>query len=148
MLKAPPPYPLLHECDLCTLQKVQMIDVYMNEVLRVGVAQICQNIGYDSTKTVALEVLQDILDRFLKALTRDLRQRVEHYNRTEANLNDVALTLSNCDINLDELTEYVINVDPIAFAFEVPKFPRHKASATTEYFKETNRHNRNERMNG
>lgn len=55
-----------------------MIDVYMNEILRVGVAQICQNIGYASTKTVALELLQDILDRFLRALTSDLRHRVEH----------------------------------------------------------------------
>uniref|UniRef100_A0A1A9UL11 Bromodomain associated domain-containing protein n=1 Tax=Glossina austeni TaxID=7395 RepID=A0A1A9UL11_GLOAU len=110
-------------------EKVQMIDVYMNEVLRVGVAQICQYIGYDAAKTVALEVLQDIVDRFLKALTRDLRHSVEHCNRTEANLNDMALTLSNCYVNLDELTEYVTNVEPTPFAFEVPKFPRRKASS-------------------
>ncbi|XP_037886190.1 transcription initiation factor TFIID subunit 3-like [Glossina fuscipes] len=105
-----------------------MIDVYMNEVLRVGVAQICQNVGYDATKTVALELLQGILDKFLKKLTRDLRHLVEHYNRTEANLNDMALILPNSGVNLDELTEYVTNVEPIPFAFEVPKFPRSKAA--------------------
>uniref|UniRef100_A0A1B0C457 Bromodomain associated domain-containing protein n=1 Tax=Glossina palpalis gambiensis TaxID=67801 RepID=A0A1B0C457_9MUSC len=110
------------------LQKVHMIDVYMNEVLRVGVAQICQNVGYDATKTVALELLQGILDKFLKKLTRDLRRLVEHYNRTEANLNDMALILPNSGVNLDELTEYVTNVEPIPFAFEVPKFPQSKAA--------------------
>lgn len=40
----------------------------------------------------------------------------------------MALTLLNCGVNLDELTEYVVDVDPTPFAFEVPKFPRRKAS--------------------
>uniref|UniRef100_A0A1B0G831 PHD-type domain-containing protein n=1 Tax=Glossina morsitans morsitans TaxID=37546 RepID=A0A1B0G831_GLOMM len=105
-----------------------MSDLYIKELLRVAVAQICQTIGYNATQTASLELLQDILDKFLKEFTRDLRRQVEHYNRTEANLNDVALTLSSINVNLNELTDYINNVEPVPFVIEMPKFPRRKDS--------------------
>ncbi|KAM7348762.1 TBP-associated factor 3 [Cochliomyia hominivorax] len=106
-----------------------MSDQYMKDILRVAVAQICQTIGYNATQTAPLELLQDVLDKFLKEFTRDLRRQVEHYNRTEANLNDVTLTLSSINVNLNELLDYINNVEPVPFALEVPKFPARKDSA-------------------
>lgn len=50
----------------------------MKDLMRVAVAQICQTIGYSATQTAPLELLQDILDKFLKEFTRDLRRHVEH----------------------------------------------------------------------
>lgn len=55
-----------------------MSDQYMKELLRVAVAQICQTIGYNATQTAPLELLQDVLDKFLREFTRDLRRQVEH----------------------------------------------------------------------
>ncbi|XP_065363175.1 uncharacterized protein Taf3 isoform X2 [Calliphora vicina] len=106
-----------------------MSDQYMKEILRVAVAQICQTIGYNATQTAPLELLQDVLDKFLREFTRDLRRQVEHYNRTDANLNDVTLTLSSINVNLNELLDYVNNVEPVPFALEVPKFPARKDSS-------------------
>lgn len=50
-------------------------------------------------------------------------------NRTEANLNDVNLTLNSINVNLNELLDYINNVEPVPFALEVPKFPARKDSA-------------------
>lgn len=50
-------------------------------------------------------------------------------NRTEANLNDVTLTLNSINVNLNELLDYINNVEPVPFALEVPKFPARKDSA-------------------
>ncbi|XP_073832908.1 TBP-associated factor 3 [Musca autumnalis] len=104
------------------------MDGYLKEVLRVAVAQICQTIGYNATQTAPLELLQDVLDKFLKEFTRDLRRQVEHYNRTEANLDDVTLTLRSINVNVNELLDYINNVEPVPFAMEVPKFPARKNS--------------------
>ncbi|XP_037822011.1 uncharacterized protein LOC119610739 isoform X2 [Lucilia sericata] len=106
-----------------------MSDQYMKELLRVAVAQICQTIGYNATQSAPLELLQDVLDKFMREFTRDLRRQVEHYNRTEANLNDVTLTLSSINVNLNELLDYINNVEPVPFALDVPKFPARKDSA-------------------
>lgn len=50
----------------------------MKELLRIAVAQICQTIGYNATQTAPLELLQDVLDKFMREFTRDLRRQVEH----------------------------------------------------------------------
>ncbi|XP_075158993.1 TBP-associated factor 3 [Haematobia irritans] len=105
-----------------------MTDQYMKDILRVAVAQICQTIGYNATQSAPLELLQDVLDKFMKEFTRDLRRQVEHYNRTEANLDDVTLTLNSINVNVSELLDYVNNVEPVPFATEIPKFPAHKNS--------------------
>uniref|UniRef100_A0A1A9X556 Bromodomain associated domain-containing protein n=1 Tax=Glossina brevipalpis TaxID=37001 RepID=A0A1A9X556_9MUSC len=101
-----------------------MSELYMRELLRISVAQICQTVGYNATQAAPLKVLQDFLDKFLKEFTKYLRRQVEHCNRTEPNLNDLALTLSSNNINLEELRDYVDNVGPVPFVIEVPKFPR------------------------
>ncbi|XP_050339808.1 transcription initiation factor TFIID subunit 3 isoform X2 [Bactrocera neohumeralis] len=103
-----------------------MTDHYMRELLRIVVAQICQTIGYHVVQTTPFELLQDILQRFLHEFSRDLRRQVEHYNRTEACLDDIHITLGNLNINISELLDYTNNVEPVPLAVELPKFPAHK----------------------
>ncbi|XP_037942318.1 uncharacterized protein LOC119675201 [Teleopsis dalmanni] len=100
---------------------------YLRDNLRISIAQICQTIGYNSAQTISLELLQDILHKFLNEFCRDLRRQIEHNNRTEANLNDVYLTCKNLDINIDELITYLYNVEPVPFAVDLPKFPLQKS---------------------
>lgn len=47
-------------------------------------------------------------------------------NRTEATLDDIYITLSNLDININELLDYTYNVEPVPLTVEIPKFPAHK----------------------
>ncbi|XP_054091424.1 uncharacterized protein LOC105220279 isoform X2 [Zeugodacus cucurbitae] len=103
-----------------------MTDRYMRELLRISVAQICQTIGYHVIQATPFELLQDILHKFLHEIARDLHRQVEHYERTEANLNDIYITLSNLNVNITELSDYANNVEPVPLSVEVPKFPAHK----------------------
>ncbi|XP_017469701.1 PREDICTED: transcription initiation factor TFIID subunit 3 [Rhagoletis zephyria] len=103
-----------------------MSDQYMREIVRIAVAQICQTIGYHVIQATPLELLQDTLHKFLHEFSKNLKRQVEHYNRTEANLNDTYLSLNNLNINVYELLDYTNNVQPVALAVEVPKFPVHK----------------------
>lgn len=98
----------------------------MRELLRISVAQICQTIGYHVIQATPFELLQDILHKFLHEIARDLHRQVEHYERTEANLNDIYITLSNLNVNITELSDYANNVEPVPLSVEVPKFPAHK----------------------
>lgn len=50
-------------------------------------------------------------------------------NRNEVTLSDVALSLDSIKINVDELLDYINNVEPVSFAFDVPKFPVPKESS-------------------
>lgn len=43
---------------------------YTTQVLRVVVAQICQTIGWQSITASSLEILIDILDRYIKDMCR------------------------------------------------------------------------------
>lgn len=42
-----------------------MSNEYCHQVLKVCVAQICQNLGWTSTQATPLEILTDILERYL-----------------------------------------------------------------------------------
>lgn len=55
-----------------------MTEAYSSEILRVVVAQIAQTIGYSNTQSAPLELLEDILLRFIQELARDLHNQVEH----------------------------------------------------------------------
>ncbi|XP_067636549.1 uncharacterized protein Taf3 [Eurosta solidaginis] len=106
-----------------------MSDKYLREILRICVAQICQTIGYNAIQTTPLDLLLDTLYKFLTEFTRDMRRQVEHYNRTEARINDVHLCLNNLNINILELLDYINNVEPVPCGVEVTKLSAQKHSS-------------------
>ncbi|XP_032588950.1 uncharacterized protein LOC6585799 isoform X2 [Drosophila mojavensis] len=100
-----------------------MTEKYTSELLGVVIAQIAQTIGYNRTQSVPLELLEDILLRFIQELARDLHSQAEHANRIEPNLKDAVLSLKNVNINVPELLDYIGNVEPIPFVREIPAYP-------------------------
>jgi hypothetical protein len=122
---------------------------YTHQVLSVAVAQICQTIGWQSITTTSLEILVDILERFIKELCKTTHNYSEHckflsissYNtiyhithnhllgdRTEANINDLELAFRDMGINMTDVIEYISFVDPILPVHEIPKIPISKDS--------------------
>uniref|UniRef100_A0A182K466 PHD-type domain-containing protein n=1 Tax=Anopheles christyi TaxID=43041 RepID=A0A182K466_9DIPT len=106
-----------------------MSHAYAQHVLKVAVAQICQTIGWHSTHTSTMDLLIDVTQHFLREISRIMHRYCELYNRTEANLDDLALAYKEIGINLDELMEYIQFVDPIPLPLEVPRFPLPKESS-------------------
>ncbi|KAL5274709.1 TAF3 family protein [Megaselia abdita] len=105
------------------------MDNYFKQMLKVVVAQICQKVGWQSIKEFPLELLSDVLDRFLQEFTKGLSKYVELCGRIEPNLEDVALVVDQMKINLHELFEFIKNVDPVSFVIETPKLPFEKPNS-------------------
>lgn len=105
------------------------MDNYCNQMLKVVVAQVCQKVGWQAIKEFPLELLSDVLDRFLSEFTRELSKYVEFSGRIEPNLEDVALVVDQMNINLHELYEFIKNVDPVTSLIETPKLPVEKLNS-------------------
>uniref|UniRef100_A0A182N1K8 PHD-type domain-containing protein n=1 Tax=Anopheles dirus TaxID=7168 RepID=A0A182N1K8_9DIPT len=101
---------------------------YAQSVLKVAIAQICQTIGWHSTHASTMDLLIDVTQHFLREISRIMHAYCELYNRSEANLDDLALAYKEVGINMDELMEYIQFVDPIPMPLEVPRFPLPKES--------------------
>ncbi|KAH8342755.1 hypothetical protein KR084_006073, partial [Drosophila pseudotakahashii] len=104
-----------------------MADKYSSDLALVVIAQITQNIGYSCTLSAPLELLQDILQKFTQEFARDLHCHMEHANRIEPSLKDAHLSIKNLNINVQELLDYIGNVEPVGFTRDVPQFPIKKA---------------------
>jgi transcription initiation factor TFIID subunit 3 len=50
---------------------------YTTQVLKVVVAQICQTIGWQSITASSLEILVDILDRYIKEMMKTTHNYAE-----------------------------------------------------------------------
>ncbi|CAH1707853.1 unnamed protein product [Chironomus riparius] len=107
---------------------MQSSSSYTHQLLRVVVAKICQTVGWQGVTGTALEIMVDILDRYIREICRTTHDYTEHYNRTEGNLDDLELTLRDMGINMHEIIEYISYVDPIITNLEIPKYPVAKDS--------------------
>ncbi|KAG1684639.1 Transcription initiation factor TFIID subunit 3 [Nymphon striatum] len=100
-----------------------MADRFCYDVLKVIVGQVCQNIGWHAIQSTPLEVMIDILHRYLLELPRTTHRYCEQFGRTEPNLDDLGLAFQDLNISIPELIEYIHNVDLINPPYEIPKFP-------------------------
>ncbi|XP_033213543.1 transcription initiation factor TFIID subunit 3-like isoform X2 [Belonocnema kinseyi] len=105
-----------------------MTSEYSRSVLRVVVAQICQTIGWHSINSSPLEFLVDLMHEYLLRVSKLTHQYSEVLGRTEANLDDLGLAFRHMNISIEELAEYVKNVDSIPCPVSVPKLPIHRES--------------------
>ncbi|EDX15936.1 bip2 [Drosophila simulans] len=55
-----------------------MADRYASDLALVVVAQITQTIGYSCSLSAPLELLQDILQKFVQEFARDMHGHMEH----------------------------------------------------------------------
>ncbi|XP_071140923.1 transcription initiation factor TFIID subunit 3-like isoform X2 [Mytilus edulis] len=96
---------------------------YSYQVLKVCVAQICQNLGWNSTQSTPLELLTDILERYLVQVGKVTHRYAEQFGRTEPNIDDIGLAFRHLNVSPSELGEYIKNADPLPYAHDVVAFP-------------------------
>ncbi|XP_018057154.1 PREDICTED: transcription initiation factor TFIID subunit 3 isoform X1 [Atta colombica] len=96
---------------------------YSRNVLKIVVAQICQTIGWHSINSTPLEFLVDLLQEYLLRISKLTHQYAEVLGRTEPNLDDLGLTFQYMNIDIQELAEYVKNVDSVQCPIQVPQYP-------------------------
>ncbi|XP_021356961.1 transcription initiation factor TFIID subunit 3-like isoform X2 [Mizuhopecten yessoensis] len=103
-----------------------MADEYCRNILRISLAQICQNLGWNAAQATPLELLTDVLERYLLEVAKVTHRYSEQFGRTDPNLDDLGLAFGHLGIQLGELEDYVHHVDPLPFAQEVVAFPAPK----------------------
>ncbi|XP_042213452.1 transcription initiation factor TFIID subunit 3-like isoform X2 [Homarus americanus] len=88
-----------------------MASQFRNEILKTSVGQICQAIGFHGIYSTPLDVLCDLLHRYMTEVCRLTHRYTEHFGRTEPNLDDLGLAFLDMGISVSELEEYINNVD-------------------------------------
>ncbi|XP_076641348.1 TBP-associated factor 3 isoform X2 [Halictus rubicundus] len=96
---------------------------YSRSVLKMVVAQICQTIGWHSINSTPLEFMVDLMQEYILRTAKLTHQYAEILGRTEANLDDIGLAFQHMNIDMQELSDYIKNVDPVPYPMTVPKFP-------------------------
>lgn len=102
---------------------------FSRSILKVSVAQICQNIGWHAVHQSTLELLADILHRYVLEIARTAQAYSNQDGRTNANLDDLSLAFNDLGILLSELEEYTSNVEPVPFVQRLAKFPVSRPSS-------------------
>ncbi|KAF8792217.1 Transcription initiation factor TFIID subunit like protein [Argiope bruennichi] len=93
------------------------------QALKVVVAQICQNIGWHAVQSSPMDILVDVLQRYVLEIAKSVHGYSTQYNRTEPNLDDLGLTFKDFGINLLEIEEYINNVEPVPPPYKIAAFP-------------------------
>ncbi|XP_020280557.1 transcription initiation factor TFIID subunit 3 [Pseudomyrmex gracilis] len=96
---------------------------YSRGILKLVVAQICQTIGWHSINSTPLEFMVDLMQEYLLRVSRLTHAYAEVLGRTEANLDDLGLAFQHMNIDIQELAEYIKNVDSVPCVIQVPQFP-------------------------
>merc|ERR1719367_1637145 len=84
---------------------------YLHSLMKQRIAVVCSSLGWQSMHGSCLQILVDLLARYIKNLGIEMQRRAECCNRTEANLFDVQRVFSDIGINMKELEDYVDNFD-------------------------------------
>ncbi|KAL0270229.1 UNVERIFIED_CONTAM: hypothetical protein PYX00_007701 [Menopon gallinae] len=105
-----------------------MSQKFTKQTLKMVVSQICQTIGWHAIQTTSLEVLIDVLHRYLEEIAKTAHLYADQFGRTRPNLDDLGLAFSGMGIEIRELEEYVEFVESVPCNYKVPKYPIPKES--------------------
>ncbi|XP_014480646.1 PREDICTED: transcription initiation factor TFIID subunit 3 isoform X2 [Dinoponera quadriceps] len=100
-----------------------MSSEYSRSVLKMVVASICQTVGWHSINSTPLEFMVDLMQEYLLRISKLTHQYSEILGRTEPNLDDLGLAFRYMNIDIQELVEYVKNVDSVPCPVQVPQYP-------------------------
>ncbi|XP_076804592.1 uncharacterized protein LOC143448656 isoform X1 [Clavelina lepadiformis] len=98
------------------------------KTLPVIVAQICQCVGFDSIQSGSLEVLVDVLKRFLEVCAISVHKAGEQCGSNAINIQDVKHGFDFMHVICSELLDYMQQMEIVQFKQSLNKFPISKRS--------------------
>ncbi|XP_022197218.2 transcription initiation factor TFIID subunit 3 [Nilaparvata lugens] len=101
---------------------------YGASILRIVVAQMCETVGWNSIQTTPLQLLTDVLQRYITEVAENAHRYAEQFGHTRPTLHDLGLAFQDMKINTGDLQEYIEYVATIPLRREVPKYPISKES--------------------
>ena len=104
-------------------------------MLRVVVAQLCQSVGFETCQVGAIDILVDILERFLLKIGEVSSNYSEQCLQNEVHINDVLQCFKQQNFPLSELCDYFQQMEDVQFPCSVPLFPK-KTTSNLQFPKE------------
>jgi len=90
--------------------------------LKQAVARVCLSMGWTSIHSQPLDILADVLHRYISEIGRSTQARAELHGRSESNVVDLSQVLHDFGVSGPDLQEYVSNFE-VGPAKEVPPYP-------------------------
>ncbi|PIA63139.1 hypothetical protein AQUCO_00200871v1 [Aquilegia coerulea] len=134
------------ECGLKRKQQGEGNDEYGRAISKIAVAQICENVGFESLQQSALDHLSEITIRYLRDLGKTAHFYANLAGRSDCNVFDIIQGLEDLgpsqgevkdsfasSSTVKEIMQYV-SLDDIPFACDVTQFPLIKKQKPTPSF--------------
>ncbi|CAG2105073.1 unnamed protein product [Medioppia subpectinata] len=100
-----------------------MVVTYSDHVLRGFVAQICRDMGWHASHSTSLDVLAQLAAQYTRQLSARCVHYANHCGRPVPTFDDIGHAFNHFNIDLQELKDYVQNVDSQPLDVPVPKYP-------------------------
>ena len=91
-----------------------MGDEYARAVSRVVAGQLTENAGYEAAQDSAVEILSELLMRYISEVAAGAHSYAEIASRTEANACDTLLALDDMGTSVEELQAYLDSVGSVS----------------------------------
>eukprot|EP00798_Chlamydomonas_sp_ICE-L_P018775 gene18775-25314_t len=115
-----------------------MADAYARSVARAVVGQIAENAGYETAYDSSIEVLSELMIRYVSEVALGAHSYAETAGRTDANAFDTLLAIEDVGTSAEELKVYLnsISEEESAFAHTLPQFPIRGAGRSLPTFEQ------------
>lgn len=100
-----------------------MSAMFAQEVLKVVVGHCSNNIGWHGIQASSLDLLTEVLQKYMTEIGKSAHRYSEQFGRTEPNLDDIGLTFREMGIHIEDLANYIGNVEPSQLSSDLPKYP-------------------------
>lgn len=110
-----------------------MAHAFAHDVSRLVVASLCRELGFVAVEERALEMLTDVMEKYLEEIAHASHRYAEIASRTESNFNDVRAALADLDESVTALMRFSEKMPAVRLPVKVPSFPlRSLSSAMAE----------------
>lgn len=96
------------------------MDDFIRQTLKISVAQICDNIGWNSMTDSSMNILTDMLHGYVHDLSVTSKKYAEHAYCDVPDVGDVEKALLQKSVSLADLRRYIKNTAPVKFPHSLP----------------------------
>jgi len=84
-----------------------MAEDFARHIARVVASQVAESTGFDACQDSAIEILGDLLLRYLGTVCSSSHSYAELAGRTQSNLSDVLLALDDLNVTPEDLYQHM-----------------------------------------
>lgn len=96
-----------------------MADDFARTLARVAAGQLAELAGYEAAQDSAVEILGELLVKYIRELSAGAHNYAEMANRSSMNVNDLLLAMDDLGTSVQELQTYLGSLTPVSGSEDV-----------------------------